>query len=298
MMRPQALIWGVLAGLLAGCATGSATHPASWFTRFRALQIPAGADVIQMEVVLLERPIGDSYINQEVWQLADEQVVPLEHKAILEENGFRVGQIGGVTPPGLQNLLTSERSNINPRRHYVRAGNPRLLALGPIAPLCQFQVQVEGQPAALALEQAACSLSVLPSLADRGQLRLQFTPEIEYGQKKFEAQPNEEKSGFILTPKRPTRSFADLGWEVTLAPNQYLIIGARADRFDTLGCQAFVRRDEAIPVQRLLVIRASPAVPGATNDLSALSDDDEPTPARTTPLALQAGWTTARGTSR
>src|SRR5437870_10332225 len=110
-MRPErALVWGLLAGLLAGCATGTPAPATSWLRRFQQLDIPTGPDVVNMEVVLLERPVGDSYLDHELWQTADEQVVPLERKAVLEENGFRVGQIGGQTPVGLQALLTSERS--------------------------------------------------------------------------------------------------------------------------------------------------------------------------------------------
>ena len=41
---------------------------------------------------------------------------------------------------------------------------------------------------------------------------------------------------------------ADLGWEVTMAPGEYLVIGAREDRPGTLGHQAFVRPDESVPV--------------------------------------------------
>ena len=165
-MRPgRALIWALLAGLLTGCAWGAPARSTTWLRPLQPFEGPAGADIIQMEVVLLERPIGDSYINHELWRMADEQVVPLERKAALEENGFRVGQIGGLTPVGLQNLLTSERSCVNPRRHYIHAGSPRLLAFGPLAPLCQFQMQIDGQATHVSLQQAVCSVSVLPTLA-------------------------------------------------------------------------------------------------------------------------------------
>jgi hypothetical protein len=297
MHQGRALIWVLLAGLLVGCASGAPERSTSWLGRFRSFQLPAGPDVIQMEVVLLERPIGDPYINQEVWQLADEQIVPLERKALLGENGLRVGQLGGQMPVGLLSLLTSERSCVNPRRHYIHAGKPRLFALGPACALCQFQTQLEGETMPFTLDQAQCNLSVVPVLGDKGQVRLQFTPQIDYGETRFAAQPAEDNSGFILQPKRSTKSFPALSWEVSLAANQYLLVGARADRFDSLGYQCFVRHDETNQVQRLLVIRAWRAVPAGANEASSWSDDEDSVPGRAPPLALQAAWSAARGSA-
>jgi hypothetical protein len=295
MMRAgRALVLGLLAGLLAGCATGTSTHSGSWLERFRPTQfLPTGPDVVQMEVVLLERPVGDPYINQEVWQLADEQIVPLERKAVLEKNGFRVGQIGGLTPGGLQNLLASNRSCADPRRHYIRAGNPRLLGLGPQTRQCRFRLDLEEQATESAFEQALCGVSVLPTLADKGALNLQFTPEIDYGVAQFQAEPSAEESGFQFQHKRPTKTFPALSWELNVSPNQYIIIGAKADRYDSLGTQCFIRRDEPSPVQRLLVLRAWRGA--ASGEESPWAEDNLSSTPRPAPLALQAGWTTARG---
>src|SRR5438270_786436 len=207
MMRAgRALVWGLLAGLLAGCANGTGSHSVSWLERLRPTQfLPTGPDVVQMEVVLLERPVGDPYINHEVWQLADEQIVPLERKAILEQNGFRIGQIGGLTPGGLQNLLASDRSCVDPRRHYLHAGNPKLLALGPQMRQCQFHIQLDEQSSDSTLEEALCSLNLLPTLGDKGALHLQLTPQIEYGIAQFQAQPTADSSGFQFQHKRPIK---------------------------------------------------------------------------------------------
>jgi hypothetical protein len=250
-----------------------------------------------MEVVLLERPVADSYINQEVWQTADEQIVPLERKAVLEKNGFRIGQIGGLTPGGLQNLLASSQSCVDPRRHYIRVGNPRLLALGPQMRQCRFRLDLDEEAGDSVFEQALCSVNVLPTLGDKGALHLQFTPQIDYGTAQFQAQPSPEGSGFEFQHKRPTKPFPALSWELNVSPNQYIIIGAKAERFDTLGTQCFIRRDEPNPVQRLLVLRAWRPGTGAPGDASLWAEDDPSAAPQPTPLALQAGWTTARGKS-
>jgi hypothetical protein len=83
---------------------------------------------------------------------------------------------------------------------------------------------------------------------------------------------------------------------VSLEPNEYVVVGARSDRPGTLGHQAFVRRDEATPVQRLLVIRTGRMAPSVTAALASSDEDEEAMP--TPSLALQASCSAVRGTSR
>jgi hypothetical protein len=295
MRQEQALILGLLTGLLVGCASDRPARPISWLDRWRPFRGPAAADVIEVRVALVERPPDDPFINKELWGLADEQIVPLERKAVLEENGFRVGQVGGNTPAGLLSLLTSARSNVNPRCLYVHSGHPLPVALGPIALACTFRLQQDGELAKVTVEKAQCALNLVPSLTSDGRTRLQFTPQIHYGEKALVPRAAEDGSGFILQEEWPTKSYGCLAWEVTLAANQYVVVGARCDDPESLGYQCFLRRSESIPVQRLLVIRASRLNASSPSEILAESSDDEPSPSRTLPLALQAAWTKARG---
>jgi hypothetical protein len=297
MRHGRALLLGLLTVWVMGCASDKPSQAVAWFERWRPFQGPTGADVVQMDVAVLQRPINDPFINQELWVLADEQTVPLERKAILEENGFRVGQIGGLTPARLQAMLTSEQSCVDPRRLYLHAGNPTTLTLGPQARSCRFRIAPSGQAEPITLEQAVCTLSVVPTLTRDGRLRLQFTPQVRHGEANRSPWAADDRSGWVLQSDRPSEAYPALAWEVTLAPNQYVIVGARAERSESLGYQYFLRWDEPVPVQRLLVIRACPAGAPPADDLLE-PGEDAGRGERTAPLALQAGWITARGSSR
>ncbi len=124
-------IWYLLLALLgsAGCASFSETVPStSWLKRPR---LGRGLDerIVLLEVAILERPIGDPYINKELWQNTDEMIVDLDRKAAVEDNGFRVGQIVGMTPGKLQDLLKSKRYCGNPWRRLLPSGNTASLYL-------------------------------------------------------------------------------------------------------------------------------------------------------------------------
>jgi hypothetical protein len=297
MRQQQALVLGLLSGLFVGCAHDKPMRTSAWLDRWRPFHGSAAADVIEIRVSLVERPPGDAFINQELWTLADEQIIPLERKAVLEENGFRIGQVGGNTPAGLLTLLTSGRSNVNPRGLFVHAGRPNPILLGPVNPHCSFSIQQDGQAANISLEKAQCAFDLVSTLTSDGRTRLQFTPQVHYGDKKLIPKAAADGSGFIMQEEWPTNSYPSLAWEVTLAANQYVVVGARLDRAQTLGYQCFLRRDESVPVQRLLVIGSRRMAAPTSDGIFAEASDHNPSPSRTPPLALQAAWTKARGSA-
>ena len=61
--------------------------------------------------------------------------------------------------------------------------------------------------------------------------------------------------------------------------------------------QWFVRRDEPVPVQRVLVIRTCRQAPGVAADTSFGVGEEEPSPSKVPSLALQAAWTSARASA-
>jgi len=292
MRHARALVLGLLAGLLAGCAGGPTPRANSWFERFHAAQAAADSDVVQLDLALLERPVGDPYVNGELWSYLDEQVIPIERKLALEENGFRLGEVGGVTPAELQSMLTSKRSNPAPRRQMLHAGNSTSLPLGPLAARCRFHVQQGDQVERVSLEQAEYTFDVRASLTEDGKTRLRFTPQIPYGERVLTPEASVDGSGLVLQQERPKKSYSSMAWEVTLAPNHYVVIGARIEHPDSLGYQYFVRRDEPAPVQRLLVIRTARGVSDALPELAADQAEENPSGRRMPALALQAAWTT------
>jgi hypothetical protein len=100
----------------------------------------------------------------------------------------------------------------------------------------------------------------------------------------------------VLREQRPTDRYPELGWEVTLAANEYVVVGGRYERPQTLGHACFIQGGEAAHGQRLLVIRAARV--GGAPAAEALATDDEDTANRPKTLAFQAAWSpTARGQS-
>jgi hypothetical protein len=174
----------------------------------------------------------------------------------------------------------------------------RVLELGAGRPHVAFQLFQGEQTNRVELENAQCCLAVTPTLTDDGRTRLQIVPKIKHeGKGRLAWLPLADRSGWTRQTQQPAEAFNDLGWDVVLAPGEYLVIGAREDRPGTLGHESFVHLDEKpAPVNRLLVLRAWRPVQDAklagVEREGTVSGKGRSAP----PLAMQAAWS-ARGAS-
>jgi hypothetical protein len=287
MSRHGACVVGLLLGLVGGCAGVDGERAPSLFKS--AYRLPDG--YVQMDVALLERPAGDLFLNKELWSYTDETVVGMDARPRLDKNGFRVGQIVGMPPGEFQRLLTSPRACLNPRRCFLPTGAaadkspPFRLLLGPIEPDARFVLKPSGPEIELSFDDVQHQLEVVPALTTDG-VRLAFTPRLQHGEPIRTVVVPPDQTDFVLQVEKPSQTFQELRFEVTLAANEYLVIGCRDDQPQSLGYEAFVSESGRPPMQRLLVIRATRA--------NARREDDTPTledlarAAVSPPLAAQA----------
>ena len=98
--------------------------------------------------------------------------------------------------------------------------------------------------------------------------RLKFTPQVLYGVVMPDYQVAPDRSGRVLEFKRQSESYEALSWEVTLVPNQYLVVGTHFDEnaaeeaSQSLGSQCFVVEKGNTFVQRVLVLRTARGAEG------------------------------------
>ncbi len=283
--------WWALVPLLcclpAGCLSTDPERTASALpARFRPALDP---QAVIIEFAQLERAVGDPYINRELWTHIDQLAVDLEKKDVLETNGLRVGQLVGLTPADLQTLLTSERWCAKPYRRITSSGQAYTHELGPVLPHCDYDLHIGQQVHEVRVDRARFGLEVVPALAANGRTKLVFTPKVETGEQVLPFQPVPEHSKWEIKIERPSKAYKDLSWEVTLAPNEFLVIGTLLDKPNSLGYRAFVQDEGPDQVQRLLVIRTNRSLAGGAGGA-----DGEPTleelagASASPPLAMQA----------
>jgi hypothetical protein len=274
---------------LSGCLGTEQIEHASFMKRFQNQTI--SPDHALIEVALLERPVGDDFINQKLWEQFDEWIAE-DHHAALDENGFRIGQLVGPMPGGFQRLLLDKRCSSNPRGLIFPAGRTVPIYLGSALAHSSFEIVQGNGRTEVALDQVRYCLNVSARFLSDGRTKLTFTPKVENGEPILPFRAVPEKSTWEVRIERACNEYPELSWDVTLGPNQYFIVGARLERERTLGQIAFTEFGVQGGVQRLLVIRNCRSVTSLEaheNSVEELVRAD-----KSPPLALQATMPVSR----
>ena len=250
----------VVAALSAvGCLSlPKAPSAGSWFDQYRVFGGSAPpANKVYLQTTLIDQPAGDPYLTRGLWAAAGKPV-PADRAALLAENGVRVGLIDGNPPPEFLKLVTSDQHTLRPTQDSCSIGDPKVLPVNGPVPRAEFAVAAEigAAPAAFDLAAAECGLAVTPAAADGGRVSLAFEPRVQYGAKQGWLRPTADGTGFAWRDGKPAEAFAKLGWDVTLGPKDYLLIGPTEQPVGTLGGTFFVTADGGLARMRVLVIRA------------------------------------------
>ncbi|MGL4549739.1 MAG: hypothetical protein ACRC33_01020 [Gemmataceae bacterium] len=274
------------AGVAGGCLPDVRRAQAPLEASLRPGQEAQG-DTIFVDSALVERPADDRFCAAEVWESTNEQCVGLERAALLEENGLRVARITAPLPARLQTILNSRRSTIGPRRQRARPDVAVAVAVGPRRPHARLSVRA-AEVRALDLADAQAQIEVVPRL-DEGRLSLRITPQIRHGQARVRPRVEEAPDGplrWALDTREPMESLNELALDLPMEPGEYLLIGPRGDDPRAVGPTFFAYQGDGVPVRQLLIVRAVPVGKG---------DDADAAEHQAAPLALQAGYTSARG---
>jgi hypothetical protein len=231
--------------------------------------VPTEALLVQS--VLLERPIGDQFLDRELW----ESTLPVgepETRAILAENGLRVGILSGTLPQRFQDLLTSDVETVSPHEISFNQRKEAVMpTAGPVDP-CKFALLTDlaGQPRTIELKQANCGILVRPQVVEGGQVKMMCEPRIQHGERLDRFRPTEDGTGLAKVEELPVEKFSKLGFEVTLGADDCLVIGWNADLPNTLGSTFFSVEAANRQRQRVLVIRARQNGRSPTSDLPVI----------------------------
>jgi hypothetical protein len=270
---------------LTGCF-GPLVNSTQIVKRIRPTAPPVGSsvDTVALDVAVLEIPITDPAGLAAIWSSADEQVVPPESKARLDDNGLRIGVIGGIPPAAFLNSLLSDKTNPAPHQWIKKAGEGKLVPLGGMQPECRLDLSQDGATKPLTFENAQCGLQMTPILSGDA-IALQFVPQVQYGKRSLWP-GTDEGGGWAMQGQRPVERFTALEFQVSLGATEYLVVGRR-EKPNSLGMACFRCGGER-PCERLLAVRASrlgskAAEPLTQNERGVL------------PLAAQAAGTPARG---
>ncbi len=214
---------------------------------------PADGQIL-FDTRLLEQPVGESYLTRGLWA-ASSDPLPHHFSALLAANGVRVGLVSGATPAEFDKLATGEGTAIAPTLRRGLAGKPKTIPVNGPFDRCTADVTdaLTADRRKLQLTAVECGMIATGTPESGGRVTVGCQLLLQHGDKRAWWTAT-EAGGFERIDERTKEDFPSLVFEVSLAPNETMVVGPTADSEDTLGGVFFFTPDQA--KQRVLVVRA------------------------------------------
>jgi hypothetical protein len=238
-----------------------------------------------LKVAIVSRPFGDPAINEVVWRVADEQVIPPAERRAWEVNGLRVGRIIGDLPLELEAILkeTAPQKRVNPTNFFVDNGEPTMVIVSSTVDEASLLLNRENRIFGKDFRDASGLFRVTPQQEGTNDVSLRLVPEIHHGptQRNFQALPTASPVGpqeFMIKSGQQEETIRDLATTIVLAPGQIAVIGYRPEFKRSLGSfmltESVAHSDQQ--VEKLVMIWASRNLQGDGDNDGTTNTTDRP----------------------
>lgn len=254
---------------LSGCSlfqNETATENKSSDFKLPTPQLPADAVVVELQFLRM----SDAKIAEvdQLWQITDEQVLPIQPRKRLEANGLRMGLVPGDMPTIVQQWIAeaqqrlrdetleqaSVASNISlvPKQLTFRAGKRKEILLHAeqnqwVPVIYQEEDQLCGET----FETPEFILATTAIPHGDGRATLLFTPEIKHGQVRNVVVGKD--AAFRFEWQRQRRAFDELLSQITLSPGQTVIVTC-TEPPKGLGSQFFITESFSRQREHVLIL--------------------------------------------
>ena len=229
--------------------------------------IATSPDAVQIEFVIVERPLGDPLFGSSLWNSVDQiGVLDPGIRRTLLKHGIRVGITGSAPPLQLEALLElssadrsdsfalDDRGRWSGRRVTLLARQETDVRLfdGPW-PSCLVNVPRGEESEVRSFEQARFLFRVKAMETQPGWASIEFMPRIHHGQ--VQSRPTAMQAEWAYRTGQKVEPVFPLGFDLTLGEGEWALIGLEGNEPTSLGYHLFASANGELPMQRLLIIR-------------------------------------------
>jgi hypothetical protein len=231
-------------------------------------KIQAAPDAVQLEVIFIERAADDPQIGSLLWREVDQiAAIPAETRDLLHQNGFQIGHVGSSPPPIVQSLLglVSDVTSSDNSQNKPMAGIRKMLPPGMETELqtseplerCHVSIVEGGQSKTYDYEQVRCVFRMKSARLHDGWVRLDFQPEIHYGDLRVRHTPTDD--GWAYRSRQKVDARHGQSFSLTMNVGEIALITAAPNQSESMGEWFFCRDDDGAKRQRLLIVRVADA---------------------------------------
>jgi hypothetical protein len=273
---------GALLVTLAGaCAAGGCTllkpigdvfgfwAPATTATANSLPPLAPSREAVQIEFTFVERPVGDPLLGSALWGQIDQVgAVTVSEAESLKRMGMRVGNAGATICPALEQILRDSEPTDGPGSDTHISVKKQTLCIGPgVSPPittnssrnCTLELPSTSGVKERTYENLQSVLRLTAHRLQDGWARLEFVPEIHFGQERL--RPTSATVGLqsVWQPEmaQEVESLLTERFSVKLHVGEMVVVSADAtENAHLFGTQAFVREQPgAGRMQRVLIVR-------------------------------------------
>lgn len=225
--------------------------------------MPAGNGTIQLELIFVERSPEDPLLGPALWREVDQiGALSTETRGTLHRNGFRVGHVSSNPPEALQTLLgmvaeitdaeADSQNLLKGRRLMIQSGKETEVQTSRPLETCTIQLP-EDEESERSFQNARCVFRVRTVRLQDGWVRVDFLPEVHYGDSVLRREAAEIgwtfRGGQKILPREAQK------FSITLGVGEFAVVTAEDGHDNTLGDWFFRSDDDGVERQRLLVVR-------------------------------------------
>jgi hypothetical protein len=243
-------------------------------TRLKRNSLPPirmAGDAISLEIVFVDRPAGDALLGAPLWSHVD-QVASLDSavRAMLRQNGLRVGIVCSNPPESLQTMLglnsresrsaaklPDQSSGLEGRRVSLPAGGTTEVHVSPFyehtAEQADLTVVQGAEKRTRHYVNCRCVYQLTARRLQDGWVQLDFLPQVHHGDHYLRPTAGTEDWQFDQGQRVDT--FHPQRFTLPLNEGEIAIVTVEDSTRESLGELFFRERSSAATIQRLLLVR-------------------------------------------
>jgi hypothetical protein len=220
----------------------------------------------KLDSAIVSRPVGDKVVDASLWNIADEQLIPLDARQALEANGLRIGVITGTLPADVMEAFKAAPPQKETQWVHIALpeGERTPIVVGAKTEAVTLLLNHRGKLDGRDYQDADGRLIVSPGHSGSKAVSLRIVPEIHHGETRRTIAPLQNNGPFAqqefsIKDGQQEDILRELAVTIDLQPNQTLVIGCRPQQSRSLGTFLFTQTDPSRDqmFQSVLLIQAT-----------------------------------------
>ena len=220
----------------------------------------------KLDSAIVSRTVGDKVVDSSLWEVADEQPIPLDARQALESNGLRIGVITGSLPADVTETFRPSPPQQETQWVHIAlpVGERSPIVLAPRTETLTLLLNHGGKLDGRNYQDVEGRLIITPGHSGTKAVSIRVVPEIHHGETRRTIAPLEgggpfAQREFSIKDSQQEDVLRELAVNVDLQPGQTLVIGCRPQQSRSLGSFLFTRTepDSDQTFQSVLLIQAT-----------------------------------------